>query len=259
MVDFAASDIRLEDQVLERIVSCVRGAVEPELILLFGSRARGEAHEGSDYDLMIVLPNDVTDVESTGREIHHRLSESRISADVFTRTAAQYERRQRDPGLFDFAVAREGTILYDTGRVPQRFIRATHVREEPPREGLDLWIRRGKSDLKGAEQLLAAAEPTWDSISFHSHACAEKLLKALVVQAGSFPPRTHKLTDLLDLQEPSIRDDATLRADCDLLTRLLPLSRYPECPEPTPDEGREAIAAARRIAAILMPRLEVTR
>jgi predicted nucleotidyltransferase len=49
---------------LERIVDAIRKGVSPELILLFGSRARGEAREDSDYDLMIVL-RDGADAHST--------------------------------------------------------------------------------------------------------------------------------------------------------------------------------------------------
>ena len=36
-------------------------SVEPEAeVLLFGSRARGEAHEESDFDLLVVTPEHVT-------------------------------------------------------------------------------------------------------------------------------------------------------------------------------------------------------
>jgi HEPN domain-containing protein len=81
----------------------------------------------------------------------------------------------------------------------------------------------------------------------------EKLLKALIVRTGTFPPRTHDLGDLLETQPPVIRDDPHVASACALLTALWPRSRYPELPEPTPGEARQAIAAARAVRLTLAP------
>ena len=44
-------------QILSQIKATVRKAVPTgSLVLLFGSRARGEARKGSDWDILIVLP-----------------------------------------------------------------------------------------------------------------------------------------------------------------------------------------------------------
>ena len=169
----------------------------------------------------------------------------------------QYERRQHDPGYLSWLIAREGHVLYTTGAVPQRSSPpGDRVREEHEGEGLADWIRRAESDIKVAELALAAAEPSWDAICFHSHACVEKLLKALIVTQGVFPPRTHELPELLALQSPEIRDAAPLYAACNLLTKLYPKSRYPEAGYPTPDEARSAIVAAREARRVLGAKLE---
>lgn len=36
-------------------------------VWLYGSRARGDAHEGSDWDLLILLPKDVVTIEDEDR------------------------------------------------------------------------------------------------------------------------------------------------------------------------------------------------
>jgi predicted nucleotidyltransferase len=41
----------------QRIVDAVLAQSQAELILLFGSRARGDAREDSDYDIMLVVPD----------------------------------------------------------------------------------------------------------------------------------------------------------------------------------------------------------
>ena len=45
--------------VLNKIKQVARSTTpEGSVVLLFGSRARGEAHKGSDWDILIVLPKD---------------------------------------------------------------------------------------------------------------------------------------------------------------------------------------------------------
>jgi len=44
-------------QTLEEMVSRLVERFHPQRVILFGSRARGEAHEGSDYDLLIIAPS----------------------------------------------------------------------------------------------------------------------------------------------------------------------------------------------------------
>jgi hypothetical protein len=46
------------NDVLQMIVDALMPVVAPELILLFGSRAKGEPRQDSDYDLMLVLSDD---------------------------------------------------------------------------------------------------------------------------------------------------------------------------------------------------------
>jgi HEPN domain-containing protein/predicted nucleotidyltransferase len=241
------------DARLDEAVTSVVDLLHPELILLFGSRARGDAHADSDYDVMIVV-SDVAAVTDAIKMASEVFRSAHLATDVLGRSVEEYEHRQDDPGFLDYMIAREGLVLFTSGRIPQRHGRPRRAREQPI-EGLRMWVRRAESDLRDAENSLASAEPVWDAICFHSHACVEKLLKALIVNRGTFPPRTHELPDLLGKQPPEIRDDSRLVATCRLLQDLYPKSRYPELPEPTPEEARDAIAGARAARALLLPLL----
>ena len=42
------------DGLLGEIMKRIRAAVDPERIILFGSRARGEGREDSDFDLLVI-------------------------------------------------------------------------------------------------------------------------------------------------------------------------------------------------------------
>ena len=46
------------DPVLAEIVRRLAEAYKPLSIYLFGSKARGDAEPDSDYDLMVIVPND---------------------------------------------------------------------------------------------------------------------------------------------------------------------------------------------------------
>ncbi len=62
---------------LDRLVKQIVAKVDPVAIYLFGSRARGDADEDSDYDLMIVIPD-----ERMTRQIWDDLREARRDTDL---------------------------------------------------------------------------------------------------------------------------------------------------------------------------------
>lgn len=248
MADFAVTKPQLE-----RVVDVIRDHLSPELILLFGSRALGGAREDSDYDLMVVL-RDGSDLERPRRDACDALHAIGIGADVLVRSVSDYQRRQADPGFLDWLVSREGVLLYSSGAIPQRSTGPARVREEP-REGLRMWIERAEEDFRIARMSMAAEDPATGAICFHAHACAEKLLKALIVRRGRHPPRTYALPKLLALQASAIRDDAAVIAACALLQTLYPSSRYPGEPMPTLEEARRAFDSARLVRDRLLPLL----
>lgn len=235
------------DPALLQIVEAITRVSGPELVLLFGSRAVGSAREDSDYDLMIVFADDA-DLEREAHACRVALRRASISADVLPRTVSQYRRQQHDAGHLDWLVARDGRVLFATGKVAQRDA-APRIRE--PSAGVTLWRERATADLRAAQLSASSQEPVPDAICFHAHAAVEKLLKAEIVEQGTFPPRTHDLAKLLHRMRPSLRKDDELRAACALLQQLYPLSRYPEQRMPTMEEAGRALRAALLVSSCL--------
>jgi HEPN domain-containing protein len=231
------------DAKLNALVASIVDRVRPELLLLFGSRARSEAREDSDYDLMLVVPDDA-DVEAGLKAANAAAWALHVPAEFLACTASEYQRRQHDPGFMEWLVAREGQVLFTRGKIPQYSPRTDRVSERPS-EGLEVWLQRAEGDFRIAVELLSSPSPVWAGICFHAHAAIEKLLKALIVADGRFPPRTHLLTDLIALASPALSDDTDFVSACVLLQELYPKSRYVPNPLPTPDEARRAVEAAR--------------
>jgi len=231
------------DPQLDALVAAIVERVRPELVLLFGSRARGDAHADSDYDLMLVV-REGEDAESSREAANEVCSSMKLPVDVLARTTSEYQRRQNDPGFLDWLVAREGRLLYSSGNIPQKSPRSDRVRE-PPTEGVNLWIARADNDYQMMIDSLGSAKPSWDGICFHAHACVEKMLKAVIITRDTYPPYTHVLGELMQDMRKTLRQDPQLMAACEFLQEVYPKSRYEPNPMPTSDEARRAFEAAR--------------
>jgi predicted nucleotidyltransferase len=81
-------------------------------IILFGSRARGDARPDSDVDFMVVLPQAPA---STRREmvvLSDLLRPLRVWADVLVVGAQRFREAAAVPGTLHHTVASEGKVLY---------------------------------------------------------------------------------------------------------------------------------------------------
>ena len=70
------------DPILLDIVRRLVEAYRPERIYLFGSRARGEAGPNSDYDILVVIPDDAPENQRRSRLAYEALRGTGVAADV---------------------------------------------------------------------------------------------------------------------------------------------------------------------------------
>ena len=71
-----------DDPVLREIVRRLLGAYHPVRIYLFGSAARGDAGPDSDYDLMVILPDEAPQHLRRGNPGYRALRGTGVAADV---------------------------------------------------------------------------------------------------------------------------------------------------------------------------------
>lgn len=84
----------------------------PERIYLFGSAARGDADSDSDYDFMVVMPDD-TPPEVLREPIGYQaLGGLNVSTDVVVWTKWEFDRRLHLKASFPSTIVREGKLLY---------------------------------------------------------------------------------------------------------------------------------------------------
>lgn len=95
------------------------------------------------------------------------------------------------------------------------------------RETLD-WIAKAEGDFYTATRERDIVEnPNFDAVCFHSQQCAEKYLKAKLIEESRSFPKIHDLDALLRLVLPLIPELASLDKGLRQLTSMAVEVRYP--------------------------------
>jgi predicted nucleotidyltransferase len=100
------------DPILAEIVRRLVEAYSPERVYLFGSAARGEAGPDSDYDIMLIVPDDASPERLRSRLAYQTLWGTGTAADVIVWPRSSFERRARVAASLPATISREGVLLY---------------------------------------------------------------------------------------------------------------------------------------------------
>jgi len=90
----------------------LRAGLHAERIYLFGSRARDEADEDSDYDFLVVVRDSPLPRYKREQEAFRALCGIGVSKDVVVFTREEFERGLAVVSSLPATVAREGRLLY---------------------------------------------------------------------------------------------------------------------------------------------------
>ena len=104
--------VQSNDPALTEMLTRLIKTFQPELIYLFGSKARGDAGPDSDYDLMIVVPDDTPLEGRRSRLAYQALRGTRTAADVLVWTRAAFDSRLHLAASLPATIVREGKLLY---------------------------------------------------------------------------------------------------------------------------------------------------
>lgn len=86
----------------------------PDMVILFGSHARGDADQGSDVDLLVVMP-EANDRRPLAVAMRRALRGMGLPKDVLVLSRAEYEAERDIPGSLAYPASHDGTVLYARG------------------------------------------------------------------------------------------------------------------------------------------------
>lgn len=103
------------DQLLEEVVRRVLLVGSPHKIVVFGSRARGDARPDSDLDLLVIEDSDLPRYQRSPR-YYHALAGLFPAKDILVYTPEEVKEWSEVPNAFVTAALREGRVLYGDAR-----------------------------------------------------------------------------------------------------------------------------------------------
>lgn len=107
---------QVTSDILDRMVRAIVDEVDPEQVILFGSRGRGDHRDDSDVDLIVVEAEPFGPERSRREEmvrLYHTVAKFPVSTDllVYSRGDVDYWRDSLNHVLA--RALREGTVLYE--------------------------------------------------------------------------------------------------------------------------------------------------
>ncbi len=246
----AKASPHIPDEIVVLAEQLVRD-VEPAQVILFGSQARGDIHQWSDVDLLVVLSNgrDEREALQAARKAVHG---SRLQCDLFVATTDRVRKSGDVVGTIFRPALREGRLLYDGSASPpwdtSRLSAQLEVEPVTQRERTAAtreWLDQAGEELRVAEMALTVEPAASSTIGYLSQQVAEKALKAVLV----FLQIEYQLSHNLDEIRNAIPGGWQLKhhyPELDWLAEWAVAGRYPGS-IPTEAEAQRALQHARAI------------
>lgn len=106
--------IKLNGEISEEVKKLIHRLIEdykPRKMVLFGSLARGDYHEGSDIDLMLIKDTDTRFLDRIGEVI--RLNNTKITLEPVVYTTKEFKKMLAEKRDFAITIQEEGVVLYE--------------------------------------------------------------------------------------------------------------------------------------------------
>lgn len=104
----SGQDRALYEEIVRRVVA----VADPEQVILFGSRARGDHRPNSDIDLLVVKESSVAR-HARARALYSALADLPLEVDIVVYTPREVQEWSQVPQAFATTALREGMVLYE--------------------------------------------------------------------------------------------------------------------------------------------------
>ena len=101
-----------ESQLLNEMVQRIKASMDPDRVVLFGSRARGNARSDSDFDLLVIKESDEPRYRRAA-PLYTKLADLPAEVEIVVFTPEEVRDWSQVPQAFVTTVLREGKVLYE--------------------------------------------------------------------------------------------------------------------------------------------------
>lgn len=194
---------------IRRIVEIIREVANPEMIILFGSYAKGNYTEHSyigrdgiryeyvsDYDLLVVTKKGIEKSYELDDQITNRSRMYKASVNLEIHDI-NYINEGLEFGQYFFSdIIKEGVCLYDSGVISFSRPRALSAAEEREigQKYFEKWFKRGSAFFRDIQGHLEHEE--LNESMFLLHQIAESFYYATLLVFTGYKPKTHNLGKL---------------------------------------------------------------
>jgi len=99
------------DEKLKEIIKRIVEEVDPDKIILFGSRAKGNSTKWSDYDICVLKKN--IDRKIITKRIYRKLFGIGVPVDVIVETPERFDQLKDKWFLIHSDIAKYGRVVYE--------------------------------------------------------------------------------------------------------------------------------------------------
>ena len=100
------------DPGLQKLLGEIVPALSPVAVYLFGSRSRGEERIDSDYDLLVVVPDDFPRDRLSPTETYKLARRARIAADIVACRRSGFEDAKDVVGTLSYEAFHNGVLVH---------------------------------------------------------------------------------------------------------------------------------------------------
>jgi uncharacterized protein len=101
-----------QTEALDKAVARIVDVMRPEAIYLFGSRARGDARIDSDYDFLVVVPDDAPQERRSLAATMLVPRDPGVALDIVPCRRSVFEHKRHYIGSLSYLAAHEGRLVY---------------------------------------------------------------------------------------------------------------------------------------------------
>jgi predicted nucleotidyltransferase/HEPN domain-containing protein len=212
---------------LDRIVKIIRAAVDAEMIILYGSHARGDWVEDtkgrkfSDYDVAVIVDSEakVEDIDLWWR-LRERLDRAIRPNDVqlIVHDIADVNRQLENGWYFFVDVEKEGIMLHDSGRHTLAAPRPK-TRAERHAFAQQCFTRYMTTADRFYSHSLGDIEKGWNEVAaFELHQATAHYYKCAILVVTAYWPKEHNIKYLGKVaanMDPALRDVFPVKAQAE--------------------------------------------